>query len=76
MSLAPYAVWIVVQKTRDGKPCGVEKTFNGRFYCDQKEAESTLGSIPPIMASSFMVAEVVMMGAAEFQRDYHPGENL
>ena len=72
MSLAPYTAWIIAQKNRDGQLSGVENTLNGKFFCDQKEAESTLGSVPPIMGSGFMVAEIVMVGAAEFQRDYNP----
>lgn len=72
MSIAPTSVWVIIQKDREGNPRGMEKT-TGNFYLDEASAVFDLCRIDPIkLPESYMVAEVVVMGRPEFDRDYNP----
>ena len=72
MSIAPTSIWVIAAKDREGNPRGLEKAFQSRFYLDPKDAQSTLDSLTPSMASGLVVTEVVAMGRPEFDRDYNP----
>ncbi len=76
MSLAPYQGFFIVENDTQGSPRGVDKTLNGVFYCDKRQADIDLSTADPTLAKSFAVVSVVVMGEAEFARDYNPRQEL
>lgn len=64
---APTQVWVVLQKDREGKARGFEKSPDCVHHLTPEDAAKELGKCPLWLQPALTVQECVIMGVEEYE---------